>query len=468
MNAVDPAAGSAQGAVAGASGGVTPGAKLGWALGSVSTVTMLYLVNVFLLYYLTNYLGIGAGIAGAMLFMTRVYDVVVDPFIGSWSDRTQSRWGRRHPWMVGGALVATLGCALLFNLHELPLGSMPVIVAGLVMLVYFTGYTSFYIPHMCLASEMTRSYDERTSVMVYRTTLITIAGIGITAGIPALVDAWGGRQESYGRVGLLAAAVVFASMIGAVLMTPRGALREAQHAGRLRWADIRELLADRPFVCLLAAKVIGLLGTAFSGAVLLLFFTQVMQRGPAALSLFGLASGLGGLAGLPLWSALARRVGKKRACIAAYVLHALVAISWWIAGPNEPDFAFVARCVLQGASGQGSLTLGLAMLLDVLAHDVRASGRSREGVMVGVFALAEKGAFAFGPLLTGVLLGAMGFMPSTGGAITQPPETIFAARLAMSLIPAALGSVAIVALLLYRLPEESSRRPDGGASSLRA
>ena len=133
-----------------------------------------------------------------------------------------------------------------------------------------------------------------------------------------------------------------------------------------------------------------------------------------------------------------------------------------------PDFAFVARCVLQGASGQGSLTLGLAMLLDVLAHDVRASGRSREGVMVGVFALAEKGAFAFGPLLTGVLLGAMGFMPSTGGAITQPPETIFAARLAMSLIPAALGSVAIVALLLYRLPEESSRRPDGGASSLRA
>ena len=54
-----------------------------------------------------------------MLFMTRVYDVVVDPFIAISSDRTQSRWGRRHPWMVGGALVATLGCALLFNL-ELP------------------------------------------------------------------------------------------------------------------------------------------------------------------------------------------------------------------------------------------------------------------------------------------------------------------------------------------------------------
>ena len=64
---------------------------------------------------------------------------------------------------VGSQLnLSLLGCALLFNLHELPLGADPVVVAGLVMLVFFTGYTSFYIPHMCLASEMTRSYDERT------------------------------------------------------------------------------------------------------------------------------------------------------------------------------------------------------------------------------------------------------------------------------------------------------------------
>ena len=71
---------------------------------------------------------------------------------------------------------------------------------------------------------------------------------------------------------------------------------------------------------------------------------------------------------------------------------------------------FVARCFVLGLAGQGSLTLGLAMLLDVMAHGRRESGRAREGLMVGVFALAEKGAFAFGPLLTGLLLGAMGFV----------------------------------------------------------
>lgn len=440
--------------------GVPLSIKFGWAMGSVGTVTMLYLVNVFLLYYLTSYLGIGAATAGLLLFLTRLYDIVVDPFIGSWSDRTESRWGRRHPWMLGGAVIAALGCALLFNLHRLPLDAAPTVLATLAMLVFFTGYTTFYIPHMCLASEMTRSYDERTSVMVYRTFLITIAGIGVTTGIPALVALWGGREQSYGRIGLVAAAVVFVSMLVAVLGTPGGALRQEARPGRLRWADFRGVLANRPFVCLLGAKVIGLLGTAFSGPVLMLFFTQVLERGPASLSLFGLATGLGGIAGLPLWSALARRAGKRRACIVAYVLHALLALSWWLGTPTEVDAAFVARCFLMGLAGQGSLTLGLAMLLDVLAHEARVAGRAREGLFVGVFALAEKGAYACGPLLAGLLLGAMGFVSGTQGPLQQPPEAILAARLAMSIIPATFGSIAIVALLLYRLPEEQEKGTD--------
>ncbi len=432
--------------------------KLGWAMGSVGTSTMLYLVNVFLLYYLTNYLGIAAATAGVMLFLTRVYDIVVDPFIGSWSDRTRSPWGRRHPWMLGGAVLAALGCALLFNLHELRFGLDPAVVAGLVMLVFFTGYTVFYIPHMCLASEITRSYDERTSVMVYRTFLITLSGMGVTVGIPALIALWGGKEQSYGRIGLVAAALVFTAMTVSVLATPRGGLRDHARPEGLRWADIRQILRHGPFVCLLSAKVLGLLAMAFSGPVLLLFFTQVLGRGPGSLALFGLASGIGGLLGLPLWSRLSRRFGKRRACAAANTIHALLALTWWLGDPAEPDTIFFLRVFLTGLAGQGALTLGFAMLLDVLAHRTQETGESREGLMVGVFALAEKGAYACGPLLAGLLLGAMGFVSSTTGELAQAPSVVLAARLAMSVIPAVIGGLAVFAILLYRLPAEADRR----------
>ena len=101
---------------------------------------------------------------------------------------------------------------------------------------------------------------------------------------------------------------------------------------------------------------------------------------------------------------------------------------------------------LSGLAGQGSLTLGMAMLLDVLAHATRVTGQSREGLMVGVFALAEKGAYAFAPLLVGLLLGAMGFISSTTGTVAQPVSAVLAARLAMSLIPACIGVVALIAI----------------------
>jgi Na+/melibiose symporter-like transporter len=93
----------------------------------------------------------------------------------------------------------------------------------------------------------------------------------------------------------------------------------------------------------------------------------------------------------------------------------------------------------------------------VLAHSTRETGESREGLRVGVFALAEKGAYAFGPLLTGLLLGAMGFVSSTTGELAQPPSAVLAARLAMSVIPAVIGAIAIFAISLYRLPAEVTR-----------
>ena len=79
-------------------------------------------------------------------------------------------------------------------------------------------------------------------------------------------------------------------------------------------------------------------------------------------------------------------------------------------------------------------------------------------MMVGVFALAEKGGYAIAPLLAGLFLGMVGFIESDSGIVEQPDEVLFAARVAMSIIPAVIGSIAMLTLMLYRLPEELARR----------
>ena len=94
--------------------------KASWGVGGLGTTSMLYLVNMFVLFFLVRHVGIPAAIAGALLAATRFYDAVIDPLIGSLSDRTEGRWGRRRPWMLVGALLSPLACIALFNPPALP------------------------------------------------------------------------------------------------------------------------------------------------------------------------------------------------------------------------------------------------------------------------------------------------------------------------------------------------------------
>ena len=80
------------------------GLYLGYALGSVGTGIYNTVPGLLLLFYMTNTLGISAWLAGLAIFVPKLWDVVTDPWMGSISDRSHSRWGRRRPWLLLGGL----------------------------------------------------------------------------------------------------------------------------------------------------------------------------------------------------------------------------------------------------------------------------------------------------------------------------------------------------------------------------
>ncbi|MDE0489872.1 MAG: MFS transporter, partial [Gammaproteobacteria bacterium] len=129
--------------------------KAGWGVGSMGCLGMLYIVNVFVLYFLVNHLGVDPALAGLILFITRIYDVFSDPMIGFLSDTTRSRWGRRRPWMALGAFMSGLALILTFNAPALASMNALAIYQLIVLIAYFTGYTLFYVPFMAMPAEMT-------------------------------------------------------------------------------------------------------------------------------------------------------------------------------------------------------------------------------------------------------------------------------------------------------------------------
>ena len=185
--------------------------KLLFGLGQGVEVSATFVANTFLLFYLTSVAGISPAMAGTIIFLSLIVDAVADPLIGSWSDRSHSRWGRRLPFMVVAVPIICIASLALFSI---PASGETVGAIGLALFLNVllrVGTSLYALPYAALTAELTSDYDERSSVTVYRMifgfigTVLTIApAFGL---IFASKEAYASRG-AYMQLGLLLSVVV--------------------------------------------------------------------------------------------------------------------------------------------------------------------------------------------------------------------------------------------------------------------
>jgi len=420
------------------------GQQLGWAAGSLGTAIMLGALTSFGLYYMTTYLGIGALLAGQLLGLSKLYGLVADPIAGLASDRTASARGRRRPWLLAGALGCPLALVLLFLDPQWATASAALYV-GVVMLLFATAFSVFNVPYLAMAAEMTRSPGERTLLMSQRVFFSTLGSLAITVLAPYLIRRAGGGTAAYGDMALVMAGIVLAAMLTAYALTRRTRTVPPSPAGS--YGIGRQLAAiggNRAFRAYLLAKVLLFLSQSFVQGTLLLYARYVMGRDESLLAMFGIGYTAGSLAALPLWNAaLRRRIGKRQGFRIAALGLALGFLSWLAAGPGEPAALLYARFIWLGVFSAGSIVSGAAMLPDLMEDDRRRTGIHQEGLYSAAFSMVEKAANTIGPMLTGMLLGAAGFIATRGGELAaQPDLALTAIRLGVSVVPCLLALAA--------------------------
>jgi glycoside/pentoside/hexuronide:cation symporter, GPH family len=425
--------------------------KASWGVGALGTTAMMYLVNMFVLFFLVRHAGVPAAVAGTLLAATRFYDAAVDPLIGTLSDRTAGRWGRRRPWMLAGALLCPVACVAVFNPSAGLEGRALDAYVLFALLLYCTAYSLFSIPYLALGSEMTDHYGERASVMAWRTFFVYGAGLVVASGAPALVARLGGDRAAYSTMSFAVAAVVGAAMLWVVFSTGGARVTARSLDPQPLGALLRTALSNTPYLMILITKMTLQLGTAFTGASILFFMNDVLRKGEGALALFGLVTNLVGIAAVPVWARVLQHVERRPLFIALLAANALGYLSWMLATPQEPTAVFIARALFMGAVGSGSVLVALAMLTDTIELDRLATGQRREGLFVGGFELMQTTSFVVGPLVVGFAFSAAGVVPGAAGSASQPESALQMMRIAVSLIPAICCVLGIVLLLLYRL-----------------
>lgn len=429
--------------------------RLGWGVGSLGGTTLINGVGFLALFFLTSMAGLSPAVAGGLLFAAKCFDIVTDPVMGVLSDRVETPWGRRRPWLIVAAIVSSAAFVLLFHL---PSGSMAATAtAGAALLLYALGYTMFNIPYLAMPAEMTADYHEQSRLMSMR---VIFAALGILAGgslAPASVAWFGGGPDGYRAMSWVLALLIGGSMVISFFGTRTATFTtRAAHSVSLD-EQIRLALANRPFMVLLGAKFFHMTGVALAVGSLLFIVTLVLQRDEVAASLFVFASTIGTMLSLPLWLFCSRHIGKRNTYLVAAAIYVPVLLTWYLASPAEPQMPFLLRGLAIGVVTGGLTLTAQAMLPDAIQEDVRISGLHREGVFTAAYSFMEKTAFALGPLLMGLLLAAAGYEP--GQSPGESAGVTAAILLAAAALPALASGLSAAVLCFYDLDRRRFRHP---------
>jgi glycoside/pentoside/hexuronide:cation symporter, GPH family len=441
---------------------------MGWGVGSLGMAIMFGLINTFALSFMVNQLAIGAGIAGLWLGVSKIYDGFTDPLMGVISDKTNTKMGRRRPYLLVGAFMLAATMVLMFNVPDFVSENGSIIYMTVILLLYATAYTVFNVPYLAMPAEMTEGYHERSYLMSFRVYGIAGAGfVGLAAG-PMLIDGFGGGRGGFEAMSwIMGGAVLLASLL-CFYFTKDASFKNNIDTSHYSMKDQIKLAAqNRPFLWLMISKLCGLLGAALSAPAKAFFFPLVLGASLTSFGYYWVAFYLAMILSQPFWLGYGKTHGKRNIFIFALLATAIVNLTWLLATPAEPYAITIVRGVFLGFLGGATLLMGQAMLPDTMEYDLRRTGLRREGIYAGFYTTIEKFSYAIGPAITGAVLGAMGYVASKDGMAEQPESAIIAVYICAAGLPALMGIIGAVSLTRYDLTEEklkATKRVDIAAS----
>jgi GPH family glycoside/pentoside/hexuronide:cation symporter len=426
-----------------------------YAAGSLATGTFGTVPGLVLLYFLTDTLAVPAALAGAAVFVPKFLDVLWNPVVGGWSDRTTSRLGPRRPWMLAGSITLPPLFVLMFAVPDVGPTAAALWVATAFLLAG-AAYGLFQVPYISLPAELTTDPGERSRLQSSRVVVVAIGILVGGAAAPALVDAGGGGRDGYLLMGAVVAVVLAAGTLGCTATVPT---TTAVVAGAPTGASLprafREARGSHRFWALYTGFLLQSLALAVALAAIPYYARYVLDRDGFASVLFACFVGPALLV-TPLWLRAEARRGKRWCLVAAswlFAAAAVVAAPGWLA-PVLPTVGFFV-C---GIAYAGLQVFAYSMLTDTLAERSSHGDSTRAGLLAGLWTASETAMFAVGPGVVAAVLAVAGFVSSSGDeTVTQPGRAIVAIALATGVLPALL--VAASTRRFARYDDEPSPAP---------
>jgi glycoside/pentoside/hexuronide:cation symporter, GPH family len=433
--------------------------KIGYGVGDAASNLYFQTFMMWITIYYTDVFGISAAAVGWMFLLTRIWDAINDPIMGMIADRTESRWGKFRPYVIGMAPFLALCGIVTFFTPDLGAGSK-LLYAYITYTLLTMLYTAVNVPYSALMGVMTPNSIERTGASQYRFVL-AFGGQLIVSGATLPLVAYFGRGNE--QIGWTWTMGVFGIIAVILFSFTFFSTKERVHPPKGQKADtkqdLKNLFSNVPWVLVAVATVFQLLYAVMRGSSTPYFFKyyvldQELQIFSYNINLsidnftsyFASVGSISTLIGALMSKVFARTIGKKNTYIGFLILSAVVSCSFYYIEPGSILLIFGINILISFFMGSVSV-LQWAIYTDTADYGEWKFGRRSTGLIMAASLFALKLGLAFGGTFVGWILEYHGFIPNA----MQSEEAMYGIKMLMSYYPAIFGVIGGLVMIFYPL-----------------
>ncbi len=422
--------------------------KIFYASGDIYGGGSFLIVGLLLLAFLTKVEGLSGTWAGIVIFIGKLWDAVTDPVMGSISDKTRSRFGRRRLYFLLGSIPVFLSWVMLwysFGINDI---TAKIVYYTLAYMFFSTSFTIVMVPYNAILADMTNDYNKRSAYTGMR--LSFSAGSSILCGIiPGIITgAFAVEQTGY-----LVMALVFGCVFGLswlVVFFGTWENKRELEAEQFTIKDWLSVFKNRSFRQYALIFVFSQMAIDIAMAIAIFYVGVSLQKDylyiPAVAALLVVQ-----LVFIIIFSIVAQKTSKRVPGIIAAAVWIIASVLIFTFTPSTPDIIIVAVCALIGVGGAGCNMVSWSILPDISDVDEIMTGKRREGLYSGVSTFLRKfsGGIAVGSI--GIMLDLFKYDEAAVAADSTLPITAIGIKLIFCVFPVLLLVLMLIVLKQYRM-----------------
>jgi GPH family glycoside/pentoside/hexuronide:cation symporter len=408
--------------------------------------------------------GLNPAILGIVAMILKAVDAIVDPFIGNMSDNTRSKWGRRRPYIVIGAILTGLITPFMWHLNPEWGETWMYVFVGIMGILIYACMSLWGTPYHSFLMEMTPNYDERTRLFAYTSFFTQVIALGGGWTLALVSSSWfadeltGDANIVYGTkvvsvfIGII---IIAAGVLPGLFIKERLYEKTTSHQEKESlFKSLKETMTNKAFLFLTIIVCLQIMGgnsVSQMGQYINIYYINggelhnaFMIEGWKTTAMF-----VASILSIPFWIWFCEKFDKRTALIviiaSGFVGHSL---NFFCLNPDLPYLQLIPAAFNSGIVGSIWLIVP-SMKADVADYDEIHTGKRREGSINSVFSVMLHTSITIALGISGMLLHFSGFDVAVG---TEQPKEVLDKMIAIYMIvPFLIWSLSLFFLTRYPL-----------------